>query len=113
MKEVVNKLEKREIIDPCILKEISNIVPESIVLKGLSIVCYEGSEKQETGSKVECLKIEGIVCGKEFDLEVDLLRFLITLDSSPFLKNPTVLSEERGVLGEKDVLNFEVVCDLK
>jgi len=142
MKEIIERLEKREIIEPFILKEISNILPESVVLKTLSITSPEKARPEEPyseGSKIEKIaqkisekgeqktapagqapakkatrfQIEGIVFGEETSLELVLAQFMIALDSSPFLKNPILLSQERSVLNEKNVLEFGLRCDLQ
>ena len=125
MKETLQRLERREIIDPSILKEITNIVPESIALTNLSVACAEEPEiqqkaeqkkvsvEQEPDRKAMRLQIEGMVYGEETSLEVDLAQFMIALNSSPFLKNPRLLSQGRNVLFGKNVLEFELSCDLQ
>jgi type IV pilus assembly protein PilM len=113
MKKTLDKLDEREIVDPFILKEITNIIPESIKLENLSIYSPEELEKQENTSKAMPFQIEGIVCGKEIDLEVDLLQFLVTLDFSPFFKNPVLLEKKREILAGKDILRFAIDCDLE
>jgi len=113
IKETLDKLEKRELIDPFILKEMTNIIPEYIVLEGLSISASEESEKERDGSEVGQLQIEGMVCGKEMDLEVELLQFLVTLDTSPFLQRPVLLEKKKAVLAERNILRFKIQCKLE
>ena len=75
IKETIDRIERREVIDPFILKELTNIIPESVVLEDLSISLTEGSEEEEDGSKAGLFRIKGMICGKEMDLEVHLLQF--------------------------------------
>ncbi|MBW1741411.1 MAG: type IV pilus assembly protein PilM [Deltaproteobacteria bacterium] len=125
MKKTIERLEERGPIEPFILKEIANILPESIALKSLSISYFEefqiektagenrGSAGQEPAKKAMRFQIEGTVCGEEASLEVVLTRFMIALDSSPFLKNPVLMSQKRNVLNGTNVLAFELRCDLQ
>jgi len=124
MKETLQRLERREIIDPAILKEITDIVPRSIALTSLSIARPEESKIQEKAEqkkvsvgqgpdrKAVLLQMEGTVYGKEESLEVDLAQFMIALNSSPFLRDPKLLFRERNVLYGKNVLEFGLSCDL-
>ena len=83
------------------------------MLENLSIYSPEESKKQKNELKGKQFQIKGIVCGKDVDLEVDLLQLLVTLDFSPFLENPVLLEKEREILVGKDILRFTINCDLK
>jgi type IV pilus assembly protein PilM len=125
MKKTLERLERREIIDPVILKEITNIVPKSIALKSLSVTPPEESKIQDKseqkevsadprpGRKSMLLQMEGTVCSEEASLEVDLARFVIALNSSPFFRDPRLLFQKRNVLHGKNVLEFGLSCDLQ
>ncbi|MGA1791024.1 MAG: type IV pilus assembly protein PilM [bacterium] len=113
IKDTLDQIEKREIVDPFILKEITHIIPESIVLEDLSISLVEApKEEDDDVSKVGVFQINGMVYGKEMDLEVNLLQFLVTLDTSPFLQKPVVTEKEKSVLAGRDILRFKIHCDL-
>ena len=112
IKDTLDQIEKREIVDPFILKEITHIIPESIVLEDLSISLVEAPNEEDDASKAGVFQINGMVYGKEMDLEVDLLQFLVTLDTSPFLQKPVVTEKKRSVLDGRDILRFTIHCDL-
>ena len=82
------------------------------LLEDLSISLTEGSEEEEDGSKAGLFRIKGMICGKEMDLEVHLLQFLVTLDTASSFKNPVVLEKEKAVLAGSDILRFAIQCDL-
>jgi type IV pilus assembly protein PilM len=113
MQETLDEMEKKEIIDPYLLKEITNIIPQNIVLENLSAYSPEEAKKHKDDSRNIQFRIKGIVCGKKVDLEVDLLQFLVKLDFSPFLDNPVLLEKESDILAGRDILRFVIHCDLK
>ncbi|MGA1865634.1 MAG: type IV pilus assembly protein PilM, partial [bacterium] len=67
MQETLDEMEKKEIIDPYILKEMTNIIPQNIVLENLSVYSPEEAKEHKNESRGKQFRLKGIVCGKEVD----------------------------------------------
>ncbi|MGA1867689.1 MAG: type IV pilus assembly protein PilM [bacterium] len=120
IKKIMERIKKRE-IDLFVLKEITTLVPHSIVLNSLSLTAPDQSmsdiPRSSAGDppqkKSGTFSMQGVIVDERITHEFELLQFLVTLDSSPFLKNPTLVSKAETTLKGKDVLKFSLHCDLE
>lgn len=98
----VNAVRTQETPSIYILKELSNIIPENIVLGNLLINQKEG-----------IIKFSGTVyMGTEVG-EVVLTKFMESMEKSHFFKNINLESSQKEVIGDEEVAIFSISCSIQ
>ncbi len=101
--ELLNKAVGRQPLWWGILKELSNIVPEEIVINRLEVL-PEKEPKQ--------LLIEGEAMSEYTNLDLVISQFTLSLNDSPYFSNVHLLTSERDIYSPIPKARFEIVCDL-
>ncbi len=109
IKETIDRLERRKKFEISLFTEITDIIPEYIMLESLSI---GNLEIEQDAGKATPFEIQGFVWEDEINLEVGLFQFKKILDSTTFIKNLKILSKEKNEVNGKKVLRFTFLCEI-
>ena len=100
--ELSNAAKAREIPSISILKELSNIIPENIILNNLDI-------DQRAG----IIKFNGVVYLTSEVGEVILTDFMEEMERSPYFKDINLESSQKSVIDNKKVALFNISCNIQ
>ena len=84
------------------LKELSNIIPDNIVLTNLDIDHQKG-----------VIKFNGTVYAGEDVGEVILADFMKKMESSPFFKGINLGSSQKKLVGDRRTVVFDITCNIQ
>ena len=86
-----------------ILKELSNITPEGVVLRKL---------RAEQLKQPKEIRIEGKIYAKYTNVNLELSQYQITLEDSPFFSHVQQVACETDMYSPVPMADFELVCQL-
>lgn len=99
--EAVDIIKRGEVDGESLFKEISNIVPDSIILDHLTL----DSDKRE-------FIIRGILYTEHSLVEDELTKFMEQIERSSFFKEANLNSVGKDIVENKQIANFEINCIL-
>lgn len=100
--EAINVIKKREVSAELVFKEISNIVPNNIILDGLIF-----------DFNVKSLSFRGTLYAISPVVEDELTRFMEAIEDSGYFKEANLVSVQKLEEGGKQIANFEITCDIQ
>lgn len=105
-----NKLLQNEPFWEDLLKELTSLVPDNIVIKELS---FSTTEERSSGSQKLPLTIAGIAYKRDSSSEDALTQFLQNLEKSRYFNKIKLEFSKEGKIEEEIVLEFKIGCDIK
>lgn len=108
-RETFNKLEDRKKFDLGVIKDITDMLPNYIMLENISFGDIDFGRKTRKGLP---LRISGFAFGDEIDLELGLYKFTKALESKNSFLNIIVSNKIKAKIGNRKVLKFTITCDI-
>lgn len=100
--ELLGMVRSKDVSSTLIMKELSNIIPDSIVLNNLMI-----------DQRANILKLDGVVHLGSAVSEVVLTDFMEAMEKSPFFKEVNLESSQKDVVNNKRVALFTISCAIQ
>jgi Tfp pilus assembly protein PilN len=96
-----------------VLREASQIVPDNVTLRLLSIQNKTKPPKGESQTNGEReLHLTGLAFGSDIHCLTALAQIIEGLEKSPLFKNARLMSADENKLYNKPGTEFEIVCDI-
>ncbi|MCM8800676.1 MAG: pilus assembly protein PilM [Candidatus Omnitrophica bacterium] len=102
-KELIKKAEGRQPIWWGILKELSNITPNDVILNRIAI-----PQKKEPRQ----IHLEGKIFARYTIVDLALSQYLMALEESPFFKHAQLVTSKKDMYSSIPAANFEIICEL-
>lgn len=103
-KNLLNKAIGRQPMWYGILKELSNITPQEVTLRSLTVGAGQIPRK---------LEIVGVVVSEYSNLDLAISQYTLNLSESPFFTNVEPISTERDIYSAVPKALFRISCELK